>query len=158
MGLPTVLLLKDLQDCRSIRCGGKFRANRWIVQKFGDRSQGAQMGLELILRHKEQNDEVHGLPVEGFKIDPNLGTGKAGCDFLDRIAAGMGNRNPKSDSRAHRLLAMTQRCNGILAMGDIQMPLLNKTGDNLLKCLPPVRGTQLGNNLIFGEETGQGHR
>ena len=109
------------------------------------------MGLELVPRHQEKNDVVHRLFIQGFEIDALFGTGKAGGDFLDRIAAGMGDGNAKPDAGAHGFLTMTKGRNGLVVMRGIKMSLRNKAGDNLLKCLPTICGRQLRDNLILGE-------
>jgi len=63
----------------------------------------------------------------------------------------MRNGDAKADASAHGILAMTQGGDGLLTVGSVEMPRLDQAGDNLLQCLPTIRGRQLGNNLILGE-------
>ena len=63
-------IAKDRQNFVGRFRAGETFANGAIVQKFGDRSQRAQMGLKLILRHDEKHDEFHRRIIERVELDP----------------------------------------------------------------------------------------
>ena len=58
---------------------GQAVARRAIVQEFRDGSEGAEMGLKLVFRHDEEDDEFHRRIIEGVEFDsledrPNAAT------------------------------------------------------------------------------------
>src|SRR5688572_33503446 len=69
LGRSCAASLADLKNLVRSSSGAETLANGAIVEKFGDRGEGAEMGLKLVLGHHEENHKFHWRIVESFNLD-----------------------------------------------------------------------------------------
>jgi len=151
------LAVEDGEDGLGIGSLPEFLPDVRIVQEFRDRGEGAQMGLELILRDQEENDDVDGFAIERLEVDPRLGTTEASGNLRYGVTTRMWYGYSETDTRAHRLLAVAERGDGFLVMRCLEMTVLDKPVHDLRDRLPPVGGGHLWNDLILGEQARESH-
>ena len=61
---------EDVVDLVSISSRAESLTHGAIIEELRDRSEGAQVRLELILRHDEEHDEFHRSIIERIELDP----------------------------------------------------------------------------------------
>ena len=65
--------------------GRELFADRAIIQKFSDRRERAEVGLKLVLRHDEKDDEFDRRAVERIELDSLRRASEGGDDPGDRV-------------------------------------------------------------------------
>ena len=92
--------------------------------------------MRLVLRYDQQDDEMHGGIVAGFKINSCPGASENGDRFLDPVAVTMGNGHPVPDPRTHLLLPRMQGFHNVLPPLLLNMSHRDEVIHQLPKSLP----------------------
>ena len=78
-------VLKYRQDICRTPCRSKPLAYGTIVKKFGNRSKGPKVGLELIFWHDKQNHEPDRSVIECVEFNARRGATESGYHLVDAI-------------------------------------------------------------------------
>ncbi len=126
-------------------------------QHFGYPGQGVEMPLELPLGYEEKGYQVHGLVIEGIKIDPATRPTEGGDHFGDDVGGGMGNTDAETDAGAHRLFTLLDDVGHGLAMLGRDASAFNQDIDQLVNGFPPACGLQFWHDLPGAEYIAEVH-
>ncbi len=108
------------------------------------------MGLELILRHDEEDDEFHRRIVERVEFDPCGGAAKGSHYLLDAIGRGVRNGDAKTDAGAHRFLALLQGGEDAVAILRFDLAQTDEQIDQLDDGGPTLGRLHLRDDLLGG--------
>jgi len=141
-------LLENRQNFFFRPGGSKLFADGAIIQKLGDRRERAEVGLKLVLRHNEKDDEFDWRAVERIELDPLRRTSKGGDDLGDRVGGGMRNGDPKTDAGAHGFLPLFQGRKNAIPAGWIDFLLSHEQINQLDDGGPALGRLHLRNDLL----------
>src|SRR5947208_638525 len=78
-------VFENIEDFSRRSRGAETFAHGAVVEKFRDGRQRAQVGLELIFRHDEKDDEFHRRIIERVELDARARPAKGGHDFFHAV-------------------------------------------------------------------------
>ena len=156
-GLHPLRFLENLEDFLGGVRGAEGLAHGAVVEELRDGGQGAEMGLELVLWHYEEDDEADRGVVEGLELDAVGGAAKRGDDVFHPVRGGVGDGDAEADAGAHGFLAGAEGAEDRLLVLGLDLPLGDQQLHQFHDGAPALGGFHFREYLFNREEVAKIH-